>query len=70
MGRDEHCYYLKHGETYESDKRIEGFSPQTLKAYKLQVHLTYSTFLMMFKLIRSLVTEQLKAYLAKSSEST
>ncbi len=23
-------------ETYESDKRIEGFSPQTLKAYKLQ----------------------------------
>jgi len=22
-------------ETYESDKRIEGFSPQTLKAYKL-----------------------------------
>ena len=23
-------------ERYESDKRIEGFSPQTLKAYKLQ----------------------------------
>ncbi|MDQ0201276.1 hypothetical protein J2S10_004482 [Neobacillus ginsengisoli] len=23
-------------ETYESDKRIEGFSQQTLKAYKLQ----------------------------------
>ena len=23
-------------ETNESDKRIEGFSPQTLKAYKLQ----------------------------------
>jgi len=26
-------------ETYESDKRIEGFSQQTLKAYRLQAQL-------------------------------
>ena len=52
-------------ETYESDKRIEGFSPQTLKAYQLQVNL----------LIRhsgdveigSITTEQLKDYFSKSS---
>lgn len=30
-------------EMYEADKRIEGFSPQTLKAYKLQ-----STLLLRF----------------------
>ena len=26
-------------ETYKSDKQIEGFSPQTLKAYQVQVNL-------------------------------
>ncbi|KOO50203.1 integrase, partial [Viridibacillus arvi] len=26
-------------EAFESDKRIEGFSPQTLKAYRLQASL-------------------------------
>ena len=31
-------------ETYESDKRIEGFSPQTLKAYQLQVNLLIRHF--------------------------
>ncbi|MFJ5718336.1 tyrosine-type recombinase/integrase [Neobacillus sp. NPDC093127] len=54
-------------ETYESDKRIEGFSPQTLKAYKLQ-----STLLIRyFKDINvdTISTVQLKEYLAKSSET-
>ncbi|WHY02543.1 tyrosine-type recombinase/integrase [Neobacillus sp. DY30] len=54
-------------ETYESDKRIEGFSPQTLKAYKLQ-----SGLLIRFindVQLDTITTVQLKAYLAKSSES-
>jgi integrase/recombinase XerD len=54
-------------ETYESDKRIEGFSPQTLKAYKLQ-----STLLIRyFKDVKidTISTVQLKEYLAKSSET-
>ena len=53
-------------ETYESDKRIEGFSPQTLKAYKLQ-----SGLLIRFindVQLDTITTDQLKAYLAKSSE--
>ncbi|MGZ4159485.1 MAG: tyrosine-type recombinase/integrase [Neobacillus sp.] len=54
-------------ETYESDKRIEGFSPQTLKAYRLQ-----STLLIRyFKDVQldTITTVQLKKYLAKSSET-
>ncbi|MED1471659.1 integrase, partial [Bacillus salipaludis] len=54
-------------ETYESDKRIEGFSPQTLKAYKLQ-----STLLIRYfkdVKINTISTVQLKEYLAKSSET-
>ncbi|WP_335582602.1 hypothetical protein [Neobacillus drentensis] len=31
-------------ELYESDKRIEGFSPQTLKAYRLQSKLLIQHF--------------------------
>lgn len=31
-------------ETYKLDKRIEGFSPQTLKAYQLQVNLLIRHF--------------------------
>ncbi|MFP5110602.1 tyrosine-type recombinase/integrase [Neobacillus sp. C211] len=54
-------------ETYESDKRIEGFSPQTLKAYKLQSILLIRFFNDVQ--IDKITTEQLKAYLAKSSES-
>ncbi|NHC42122.1 tyrosine-type recombinase/integrase [Bacillus sp. MM2020_1] len=52
---------------YESDKRIEGFSPQTLKAYNLQSAL----LIRFFKDVQldTITTEQLKAYLAKSSES-
>jgi integrase/recombinase XerD len=54
-------------ETYESDKRIEGFSPQTLKAYKLQATL----LIRYFKEVRldTISTIQLKDYLAKSSET-
>jgi len=54
-------------ETYEADKRIEGFSPQTLKAYKLQS----SLLIRFFKDVQlnTITTDQLKAYLAKSSES-
>jgi integrase/recombinase XerD len=54
-------------ETYESDKRIEGFSQQTLKAYKLQALLV----LRYFKDVKleTITTIQLKEYLAKSSEN-
>ena len=51
-------------ETYESDKRIEGFSPQTLKAYQLQVTLLIR-YLEDVE-INSLTTEQLKEYLSES----
>ncbi|WP_055738376.1 hypothetical protein [Heyndrickxia shackletonii] len=43
---------------YESDKQIEGFSSQTLKAYKLQVNLLMGHFGDVE--INSLTTEQLK----------
>ena len=56
----------KSWELYESDKRIEGFSPQTLKAYKLQSKLLIQYFNDVN--IESLMTNQLKEYLAKSSE--
>ncbi|KAA9014909.1 tyrosine-type recombinase/integrase [Niallia endozanthoxylica] len=54
-------------ETYESDKRIEGFSPKTLKAYKLQ-----SALLIRFVKdvqLDTITTEQLKSYVAKPSEN-
>ncbi|MFP3126350.1 tyrosine-type recombinase/integrase [Ectobacillus funiculus] len=54
-------------ETYESDKRIEGFSPQTLKAYKLQSGLLIRFFNDVQ--LDTITTDQLKAYLAKASES-
>lgn len=53
-------------ETYESDKRIEGFSPQTLKAYKLQSGLLIRFFNDVQ--LDTITSNQLKAYLAKSSE--
>lgn len=52
-------------ELYESDKRIEGFSPQTLKAYRLQSKLLIQHFNDVN--IESLTTDHLKGYLAKSS---
>jgi integrase/recombinase XerD len=52
-------------ETYESDKRIEGFSPQTLKAYQLQVNLLIRHIGDVE--ISSITTEQLKDYFSKSS---
>jgi len=54
-------------ETYESDKRIEGFSQQTLKAYRLQA-LLIIRYLKYVKL-ETITTIQLKEYLAKSSET-
>lgn len=54
-------------DTYESDKRIEGFSPQTLKAYQLQVNLLIRHFGDVE--IDLLSTDQLKAYLSKSSKT-
>jgi integrase/recombinase XerD len=53
-------------ELYESDKRIEGFSPQTLKAYRLQSKLLIQPNDDVS--IESITTDQLKGYLAKSSE--
>lgn len=51
---------------YESDKRIEGFSPHTLKAYRLQATLLIRYFNDLE--ISTLTTEQLKEYLSKSSD--
>jgi integrase/recombinase XerD len=53
-------------ESYEADKRIEGFSPQTLKAYRLQSKLLINYFSDVS--IDTLTTSQLKSYLSKSSE--
>jgi integrase/recombinase XerD len=53
-------------ESYEADKRIEGFSQQTLKAYRFQ-----ATLLIRHvgdRKLETLTTDQLKEYLAKSSE--
>lgn len=55
-------------EIYESDKRIEGFSQQTLKAYKLQVLLVIRYFEDV-KLETINTTIKIKEYLAKSSEN-
>ena len=52
---------------YESDKRIEGFSPQILKAYRLQSILLIRYFDDVK--IESITTTHLKEYLAKSSEN-
>lgn len=51
---------------YESDKRLEGYSPHTLKAYKIQ-----SQLLIRYlgdNEIESVKLEQLKAHLAKDAE--
>lgn len=52
--------------TYESDKRIEGFSSQTLNAYRIQSNLLIRHFNDVT--MGTLTTNQLKEYLAKSSE--
>jgi integrase/recombinase XerD len=59
-------HLTKAWESYEADKRIEGFSPQTLKAYKLQVKLLINFFSDVN--IDTLSTSHLKEYLAMSSE--
>jgi integrase/recombinase XerD len=53
-------------ECYEADKRIEGFSPHTLKAYQLQAVLLIR-YLDDIE-IGTLSTDQLKNYLSKSSD--
>ncbi|ALC91628.1 integrase [Bacillus sp. FJAT-18017] len=54
-------------ETYEADKRIEGFSPYTLKAYGIQAKLIIKFF--EDADIATLTTDLLKAYLANPSRS-
>ncbi|PUB10585.1 site-specific tyrosine recombinase/integron integrase [Paenisporosarcina sp. OV554] len=53
-------------EAFESDKRIQGFSPQTLKAYLLQLSLLIDYFKDVE--ITTLDTNQLKEYLAISGK--
>ncbi|WP_245639478.1 site-specific integrase, partial [Viridibacillus arvi] len=52
----------KAGEAFESDKRIEGFSPQTLKAYRLQASLLIKYFKDIE--ITNIETNLLKEYLS------
>lgn len=52
--------------SFESDKRIEGFSPQTLKAYRLQFLLLIDYFKDIE--MKLLDTNQLKEYLAISGK--
>ncbi len=54
-------------ETYESDKRIEGFSPQKLIAYQLHVNLLIRHFGDVE--IDLLSTEKLKDYLSESRKT-
>jgi integrase/recombinase XerD len=54
-------------ESYEADKRIEGSSPQTLKAYRLQAMLLIRYFNDLN--IGDITTIQLKEYLARSNEN-
>ncbi|MBM7603069.1 integrase/recombinase XerD [Metabacillus crassostreae] len=64
--RRDHILLSQAYKNYESDKRIEGFFSQTLKAYKLQSGLLIRYFNDVS--IESLSTNQLKEYLAESSE--
>lgn len=50
--------------TYEADKRIEGFSSYTLKAYGVQAKLLISYF--EDANIKTLTTEKLKEYLSNA----
>lgn len=52
---------------YKGEKRIIGFSPQTLKAYGLQLSLLIQ-FLSDIS-IESITTKALRQYLAESSEN-
>ena len=51
--------------SYEADKRIEGFSSQTLRAYSLQMKLLIKYFNNIQ--ISEITTYDLKQYLAESS---
>ncbi|AXI09264.1 integrase [Oceanobacillus zhaokaii] len=52
--------------SYEADKRIEGFSSQTLNTYRLQAKLLVN-YLKIVKM-NDITTPQLKEYLAQSSK--
>lgn len=54
-------------EAYKADKRIQGFSPHTLKAYGLQATLLIRYFNDVD--MKSITTQQLKEYLSTSSEN-
>ena len=56
---------LEATKSYEADKRIEGFSPQTLNAYRLQAKLLVN-FLGNTRM-NDITTQHLKQYLAESS---
>lgn len=59
--------FIKAWEGYEADKKIEGFSKQTLKAYELQTNLLARHFGDVE--IGSVTTEDLKGYLAELSNT-
>ena len=61
------CHRQKHGLRLKPDKRIEGFSPQTLKAYQLQSSLLIDYFKDVETAL--LDTNQLKEYLAISCKN-
>lgn len=52
--------------TYKAEKRIEGFSPHTLNAYRLQANLLVRHFQDINP--QSITTQGIKEYLASSSE--
>lgn len=53
-------------EAYKAEKRIEGFSPHTLNAYRLQANLLVRHFQDIH--VQSITTQGIKDYLASSSE--
>jgi integrase/recombinase XerD len=56
----------KEWENYEFDKRIEGYSPHTIKAYKVQLYLLIRYFKDID--IKTLTTEDLKQYLISTGD--
>ncbi|WP_087973531.1 tyrosine-type recombinase/integrase [Oceanobacillus rekensis] len=58
-------FLIDAAKSYETDKKIEGFSPQTLSAYNLQAKLLFNYF-GNIKMI-DITTQHLKGYLAESS---
>ncbi len=57
---------LEAATSFETDKRVEGFSTQTLNAYRLQARLLVNFF--GNTKMNDISTKQLKQYLAESSK--